>query len=61
MTEARIWYSKDLAQRNLPEDCRHTIVLSDELYREITGHPISTDLEATKALSSCAAALDLYL
>ncbi len=61
MTEARIWYSKDLAQKNLPGDCRNTIVLSDEFYREITGHPIPTDLEATKALSSCPAALDLYM
>jgi hypothetical protein len=59
MTEARIWYSKDLAQKNLPGDCRNTIVRSDEFYREI-GHPIPTDLEATKALSSCPAALDLY-
>ena len=60
MTEARIWYSRDLAQKNLPGDCRNTIVRSDEFYREITGHPIPTDLEATKALSSCPAALDLY-
>jgi hypothetical protein len=61
MTEARIWYSKDLAQKNSPGDCRNTIVLSDEFYREITDHPIPTDLEATKALSSCPAALDLYM
>ncbi|MGA7413144.1 MAG: replication protein RepA [Bryobacteraceae bacterium] len=61
MTEARIWYSKDLAQKDLPGDCRDTIVLSDEFYREITGRPIPTDLEATKALSSCPAALGLYM
>ena len=36
-------------------------MLSDEFYREITGHPIPTDLEATKALSSCPAARDLYM
>ena len=28
------------------------IVLSDEFYREILSHPIPTDLEAAKALSS---------
>jgi hypothetical protein len=61
MTEAQIWYSKDFAQKTLPGDCRNTIVLSDEFYREITSHPIPTDLEDTKALSSCPAALDLYM
>ena len=39
MTEARIWYSKDLAQKNLPGDCRNTILLSDEFYRESLAIP----------------------
>jgi hypothetical protein len=60
MSEARIWYLKDPNQRLLPGDCQNMIVLSDEFYREILDHPIPTDLEAAKALSSSPAALDLF-
>lgn len=61
MTEARIWYSRDPEQKPLPGDCQNMIVLSEEFYREIQGHPIPTDLEAAKALSSSPAALDLFM
>lgn len=61
MSEARIWYSKDPNQKLLPGDCQNVIVLSDEFYREILNHPIPTDLEAAKALSSSPAALDLFM
>jgi hypothetical protein len=61
MSEARIWYSRDPEQRLLPGECQNTIVLSDEFYREILNHPIPTDLEAAKALSSSPAALDLFM
>jgi hypothetical protein len=61
MSEARIWYSRDPDQKLLPGDCQNVIVLSDEFYREILGHPIPTDLEAAKALSSSPAALDLFM
>jgi hypothetical protein len=61
MSEARIWYSRDPDQRLLPGDCQNVIVLSDEFYREILSHPIPTDLEAAKALSSSPAALDLFM
>ena len=44
----------------LPGDCQNVIVLSEEFYREISSHPIPTDLEAAKALSSSPAALDLF-
>jgi Plasmid encoded RepA protein len=37
------------------------IVLSEEFYREIQNHPIPTDLDAAKALSSSPAALDLFM
>jgi len=60
MSEARIWYSRDPEQRLLPGDCQNVIVLSDEFYREISSHPIPTDLEAAKALSASPAALDLF-
>lgn len=61
MSEARIWYSRDPEQRLLPGDCQNLIVLSDEFYREILQHPIPTDLDAAKALSSSPAALDLFM
>ena len=60
MSEARIWYSRDPGQRNLPGECQNLIVLSEEFYREVLEHPIPTDLEAAKALSSSPAALDLF-
>jgi hypothetical protein len=60
MAEARIWYSRDPDQKLLPGDCQNMIVLSDEFYREISSHPIPTDLEAAKVLSASPAALDLF-
>jgi len=60
MTEARIRYSRDPDQKSLPGDCQNLIVLSDEFYSEISAHPIRTDLEAAKALSTSPAALDLF-
>jgi hypothetical protein len=60
MTEARIWFSRNCDQTVLPGDCQNMIVLSDEFYRETLSHPIPTDLEAAKALSSAPAALDLF-
>jgi hypothetical protein len=61
MTEARIWFSRDPDQKLLPGDCQNVIVLSEEFYREIQNHPIPTDLDAAKALSSSPAALDLFM
>jgi Plasmid encoded RepA protein len=61
MSEARIWYSRDPDAEFLPGDCQNTIVLSDEFYREILSHPIPTDLEAARVLSSSPAALDLFM
>ncbi|MCU1330610.1 MAG: plasmid encoded RepA protein [Bryobacterales bacterium] len=60
MAEARIWYSSDPEQRTLPGECHNLIVLSPEFYREITEHPIPTDIEAAKALAGSPAALDLF-
>ena len=60
MSEARIWYSRNPEQKCLPGDCQNVIVLSDEFYREISSHPIPTDLQAAKALSASPAALDLF-
>ena len=60
MTEAQIWYSRDEEKLRLG-DCQNRIVLSEEFYREIQAHPIPTDLEAAKALSSSPPTLDLFM
>jgi hypothetical protein len=39
---------------------QNLIVLSEEFYREISGHPIPTDLGTARALSAIPAALDLF-
>jgi hypothetical protein len=59
MSEAWIWYGRNLDQPNLPGDCRNLIVLTPEFYQEVTSHPIPTDLQAARALSCAPAALDL--
>ncbi len=53
-------FSRSCDQSTLPGECQNMVVLSDEFYRETMNHPIPTDLEAAKALSSAPAALDLF-
>jgi hypothetical protein len=60
MSEARLWYSRDGDQQVLPREGENVVVLSPEFYREVTTHPIPTDLHAARALSGSPAALDLY-
>ena len=61
LQEAQIWYDRNLDQRSLPDQFENVIVLSDEFYREITSHPIPTDLEAVKVLAGAPAALDFFM
>jgi len=61
MREARIWYNRDPDQSVLGEQFENVIVLSDEFYREITAHPIPTDMEAVKLLVAAPAVLDLFM
>ncbi len=61
LQEAQIWYNRSLDQSALSEQFENMIVLSDEFYREITSHPIPTDLEAVKLLAGAPAALDLFM
>lgn len=61
LQEAQIWWNRDPNQQVLDESFGNVIVLSDEFYREVTEHPIPTDLEAVKALSGAPAVLDLYM
>lgn len=60
MSEAQIWCSRLLTDEPPPGKLENLIVLSHEFYKEIIDHPIPTDLEAAKALSSAPAALALY-
>lgn len=59
--EAQIWYSRDPNQCPIDDQFQNVIVLSDEFYREISQHPIPTDVEAVKALSDSPAVLDLFM
>lgn len=61
LQEAQIWWNRDPNQLVIGEPFENVIVLSDEFFREVTEHPIPTDLEAVKALSGAPAVLDLYM
>jgi hypothetical protein len=61
LREATIWYNRDASQPPLSEAFENVIVLSDEFYQEITAHPIPTDLDAVRVLSSAPATLDLFM
>jgi hypothetical protein len=61
LREAQIRYDRNLDQSALPDQFENVITLSDEFYREITTHPIPTDLEAVKVLAGAPAALDLFM
>jgi hypothetical protein len=61
LREATIWYARDANQPPLSEAFENVIVLSDEFYQEITAHPIPTDLNAVRVLSSSPAILDLFM
>jgi hypothetical protein len=61
LREAQIWYNRDENQPVLSEEFENVIVLSDEFYQEITAHPIPTDLDAVRLLSSSPAVLDLFM
>jgi hypothetical protein len=60
-SEARIWYNRGSEDRLLGEPYENIIVLSNEFFEEVTTHPIPTDLEAVKLLSSAPAVLDLFV
>jgi len=61
LPEATIWYNRDENQPPLPEAFENIIVLSDEFDQEITAHPIPTDLDAVRVLSSAPATLNLFM
>ena len=61
LREAQIWYNRQADQRVPGDEFENIIVLSDEFYKEVLAHPIPTDLEAVKVLSSAPAVLDLFM
>jgi Plasmid encoded RepA protein len=61
LREAQIWYNRQPDQAVLSDEFENVIVLSDEFYREISEHPIPTDLEAVRVLSASPAVLDLFM
>ena len=61
LREARIWYDRDSVNDTLPDEFQNVIVLSDEFYQEVTSHPVPTDLEAVKVLTSSPGLLDLFM
>jgi hypothetical protein len=61
LREATIWYSRDENQPPLSGAFENVVVLSDEFYQEIVEHPIPTDLDAVRVLSSAPAILDLFM
>ena len=61
LREAQIWYDRQPDQPVLSDQFENVIVLSDEFYREISEHPIPTDLDAVRVLSASPAVLDLFM
>lgn len=61
MREAQIWYNRAPDQKPLSPEFENIIVLSDDFYQEILGHPVPNDLEAAKVLAASPTVLDLYM
>jgi hypothetical protein len=61
LREAQIWYNREPDQAVLSEGFGNVIILSDEFYREISEHPIPTDLDAVRVLAASPAVLDLFM
>lgn len=59
--ETHIWFDRDPSRAHPAGNRENVIVLSDEFFREITEHPIPTDLDAVRVLAASPGALDLYL
>jgi len=59
--EARIWYDRTSDNGAVTQRFENVIVLSDEFFQEVMEHPIPTDLEIVKSLSSAPAVLDLFV
>jgi hypothetical protein len=59
--EAQIWFNRGDGLPSASPGFENEIVLSDEFYQEVIAHPIPTDLEAVRVLSSAPAILDLFM
>jgi len=61
LREAQIWCHRNPEEESSSIEFENVIVLSDEFHREISEHPIPTDLEAIKVFASAPAVLDLAM
>ena len=61
LREAQIWCHRNPEEASSSTEFENVVALSDEFYREITEHPIPTDLEAVKVFASAPAVLDLVM
>jgi hypothetical protein len=50
--QAQIWYNRAADESVFSRNVENVIVLSDEFFQEVMAHPITTDLEAVKLLTS---------
>ena len=61
LREAQIWYNRSPKEQSCLDEFENVIVLSDEFYTEIMGHPVPTDLEVVKVLTASPGLLDLFM
>jgi hypothetical protein len=61
LREAQIWYNRSPEEQSCLDEFENVIVLSDEFYTEIMGHPVPTDLEVVKVLTASPGLLDLFM
>jgi len=59
--QAQIWYNRAADESVFSRNLENVIVLSDEFFQEIMAHPIPTDLEAVKLLTTAPGILDLFV
>ena len=61
LREAQIWYNRSPEEESRLDEIENVIVLSDEFYTGIMGHPVPTDLEVVKVLTASPGLLDLFM
>lgn len=59
--ETHIWYDRSSAEVRSRRGRENTIVLGEEFFKEVTTHPIPSDLEVIRLLAASPGALDFYL
>jgi hypothetical protein len=60
-SEAQIWYQRTSEARSLFDGFGNVVILSEEFYEEVMAHPIPTDFDVVRTLTSAPAILDLFV